>query len=105
MKKLLLCLCTAVIIVVINYLATLLGLKFIDASFFSGLLSAIIIYFFTSSGGFTSNQVRLQVQAQTGMKMDEEKTAFNPSFAFYTAVAYMIISFIATFIYYKDYFI
>ncbi|WP_163102788.1 hypothetical protein [Peribacillus alkalitolerans] len=105
MKKFIVCIVTLIIIVLINYLATFVGLKFIDSSFITGLITTVIIHFFSSSGGFTSNQIRLQVQAQTGIKIDEEKSTFNPSFAFYTAIIYTIVSLIATFFYYKEYFI
>ncbi|MBM7691417.1 hypothetical protein JOC77_000822 [Peribacillus deserti] len=105
MKKVWVVICTLLFIGLINYLCTFTGMKFIDSSFFCGLLSTIIIHFFTSTGGFSSNQVRLQVQAQTGMKVEEEETSFHPSVAFYTAVAYTVVSLIAIIIYYKDYFI
>ncbi len=96
---------TLVAIVIINFLGTFMGLTFLDASIFSGILSAGIIHFFTSSGGFTSNQLRLIVQAQTGYKMNEERVTINPSYAFYTAIVYTIVSLVVTFVYYKEYFI
>ncbi|MDQ0217373.1 hypothetical protein ELQ35_07465 [Peribacillus cavernae] len=106
MKKILVCLFTILVIGVINYLCTLfMEVKFVDASFFVGLCSVIFINFFTSPGGFTSDIARLQIQGQTGIKVDQEKSRFNPSLPFYTAIIYTILSTIATFIYYRAYFL
>ncbi|WP_409293750.1 hypothetical protein V1498_11450 [Peribacillus sp. SCS-26] len=99
------CLVTLLLMGGVNFGVTLMGFTFLDASFFIGLAFAVLIYFFTSTGGFTSNNARLSVQGLTGLKVEEEKTGFSPSYAFYTAVLYTVVSLIASFIYYKDYFI
>ncbi|PLT27875.1 hypothetical protein [Peribacillus deserti] len=105
MKKVIVCISTLICIGLVNYLGTFAGISFIDSSFFCGHLSTVIIHFFTSSGGFSSNQVRLQVQAQTGLKVEEERSSFTPSVAYYTAIAYTVVSLAAIIFYYKDYFI
>jgi hypothetical protein len=81
--------------------------RFIDYPFFVGLVCVLLIKFFTSSGGFgfTTNLARLHIQAQTGMKIAEEKQPYQPSIAFYAAIGSAVISLIATFYYYKDYFL
>lgn len=94
MKSILICVVTAIGLITINYLTMLLGFHFIDTAFFTGLFSTAIIYYFSSTGGFTSNQIRLHVQSQTGIKIDEEKRNFYPSLVFYTALSYAVISLI-----------
>ncbi|WP_164669615.1 hypothetical protein [Virgibacillus doumboii] len=106
MKNVIWSVVTICFILLINWgVAALFNVEFIDFAFISGLGVAVIIWFFTSSGGFISNSIRMQTQAQTGIKMEEEKRSFNPSVTFYTAVVYTIIAAVVTFIYYKDYFI
>lgn len=79
--------------------------SFIDASAFVGLVSAVAIYLFTSSGGFTSRSLDMQVQAQTGLKMKQSNLKFSPSYSFYASILYLVGAIIATFIMYKEYFI
>ncbi|GAA0448566.1 MAG: hypothetical protein ACQEWU_13900 [Bacillota bacterium] len=86
-------------------IASMFDAEWIEFSFLIGLVFVVIIWFFTSSGGYTTNLVRMSVQSQTGMKMEEEKKQFTPSIVFYTAVGYLVISVIVTIYYYKDYFI
>ncbi|WP_010649821.1 hypothetical protein [Oceanobacillus massiliensis] len=97
---------TLIVIFVLNWAAVhLIGGSFIDYSFFIGLMVAVVIWFTNSSGGIVSSSIRMNVQAQTGIKIEEEKKNFNPTVTFVTAVIYTLISAIATFIYYIDYFI
>ncbi|MDM5198077.1 hypothetical protein QUF84_08340 [Fictibacillus enclensis] len=97
---------TLVGIIVLNFVCSWAAkVSFIDVAFITGLASAVILKFFTSSGGFFSNSARLQAQAQTGIKGEEEKKAFSPGISFYTAVGYTICSVIATAIYYREYFL
>ncbi|MDN4524617.1 hypothetical protein [Fictibacillus fluitans] len=97
---------TLIGIVVLNLVCSwAANVLFIDVAFIIGLASAVLLKFFTSSGGFFSNKARLQAQAQTGIKEEEEKRAFSPGIAFYTAVGYTVCSVIATAFYYKEYFI
>jgi hypothetical protein len=86
-------------------LSNVVGWTFIDLSLFVGLAFAIIIRFFTSTGGLSSNMVRMQTQALTGMKVEEEKQTFKPTYAYYTALVYSIAAFIGIIIYYKEFFI
>lgn len=92
------------LIVLANWgVAVLLNGAFIEYAFLVGLLSVVIIWFFTSSGGYSSNIIRMNVQSQTGIKVDGEERQFNPSVVFYTAVFYLVIATIATFFYYMEY--
>lgn len=92
-------------ILLINWgLVALFEAEFIEYAFLAGLGTTAIIWFLSSSGGIGSNTVRMKTQAQTGIKIDEEKQTFNPTIVFYTAAIYTIIAAILTFFYYKDYF-
>ncbi|MRH43130.1 hypothetical protein GH741_10605 [Aquibacillus halophilus] len=93
-------------ILIINWgVAFSLNAEFIEYSFLTGLGVVVIVWFFNSTGGIGSNSVRVKTQAQTGIKVDEEKKSFNPTVAFYTAAVYTLISLILTIFYFKDYFI
>lgn len=59
--------------------------KFIDYSFFIGLAVTVIIWFFTSKGGYTSRNLDVSVQGTTGIKVDQQKYEFSPNFAFLTS--------------------
>ncbi len=89
----------------LNYGLTLLSdFSFIEISLFVALVCVFIIYFFSSSGGYTSRSLDMQVQAATGMKLNETQGKFSPSYAFYASVFYLILSLIATFFTYREYF-
>ncbi len=106
MKSIIVSLGTLILMMVVNYLAaSFLKWSFIDFSLFVGLVFVLGIRFFTSSGGISSNMVRVQVQSMTGIKVEEEKETFKPTYAYYTAIVYTLISLISIIIYYKDYFI
>jgi hypothetical protein len=78
--------------------------KFIDYSFFIGLASTVIIWFFTSKGGHTSRYLDMTVQGTTGVKVDQQKYEFSPSVVFLTSLAYTIISLGVMLYYYRSYF-
>ncbi|MBM7647845.1 succinate dehydrogenase/fumarate reductase flavoprotein subunit [Bacillus ectoiniformans] len=81
------------------------GVLFIDYAFVTGLIGAAGIYFFNSSGGYTSRNLEMKVQSQTGIKLkQEENQKFSPTSAFYAAILYTVLAGIATFYYYKEYF-
>jgi hypothetical protein len=106
MKKIIWSIITISTIIFINWrLTILLNAAFMDYAFITGIGAVTIIWFFNSTGGTTSNSIRLQTQSQTGIKVDEEKKAFNPSVVFFSSVIYTAIALIATVFYYKDYFI
>ncbi|MBT2691699.1 hypothetical protein [Bacillus sp. ISL-55] len=79
--------------------------SFIEVSVFVALACTFFIYFFSSSGGFTSRSIDMQVQGETGIKMNQSPEKFSPSYAFYASILYLIGSVIATFFMYKEYFL
>ncbi|WP_235713371.1 hypothetical protein [Bacillus mycoides] len=84
MKKLLIVLGTLIIEGGIIYtFAKFINWKFIDITFFSGICITLIIGSFSSKGGFSSNSARLQIQAQTSIKQEEEKFEFKMNPIFY----------------------
>jgi hypothetical protein len=50
--------------------------KFIDYSFFIGLAVTVMIWFFTSKGGYTSRYLDMTIQGTTGVKVDQQKYEF-----------------------------
>jgi hypothetical protein len=79
--------------------------NFIDFSFFTGLVTTVIIWFFASKGGFASQYVDAMVQKDTtNFKMKSDKYKFKPNIVFLTSLTYTIISFVAMLIYYRSYF-
>lgn len=98
-------LATLVIIGLINTGVTyLINYSFMEVSVFVALACVFIIYFFSSSGGVTSRSIDMQVQGQTGIKVNQSTEKFYPSYAFYASILYLIASLIATFVMYKEYF-
>ena len=105
MKKMLTIIITTLILIGSNYfLASLLKVQFAEIAFFVGLIATVIIRFFTSSGGYMSKQLDMQIQGHTGIKVDRQERRFTPTVIYYTCLAYTIIAAVLTFIHYKDYF-
>lgn len=105
MGKILSIVITLVVILGLNYVVSVyLNAAFIDYSFLVGLIMTLIIGFFTSKGGFTTQNNNMLVQSQTMYKMEVEKLKLTPTYAFYTAIIYTIVSLILTIYIYKDYF-
>ncbi|TDL82434.1 hypothetical protein [Peribacillus frigoritolerans] len=103
------------IVIAVLTLAALLGTNytvsyvfkvgFIDYSTIVGFLGAGLIWFFTSSGGYTSKHTDVLIQTQTtNFKMKEEKHSFSLNTAFVTAIIYATISLLITIYTYKEYF-
>jgi hypothetical protein len=77
--------------------------KFIDYSFVIGMAATIIIWFSTSTGGFTSRHMDMTIQGTTGIRMEGQKYEFSPNIAFFTALAYTILAFAAMLYHYRSY--
>ncbi|MDG4656317.1 hypothetical protein P6P90_03130 [Ectobacillus antri] len=93
MKKFLGIIFTIFIEAVLVYgLTKVVGWKYEDLAFFVGLLFIVIAYFFSSKGGFSSNSLRLQAQAQSGIKVDEEEYEFRANAVFIGSIVYTILS-------------
>ena len=107
MKRIRSGLITLLVLVGINYIVSKsTNTNFIDFSFGIGLIMSVIIWFFTSKGGFVSKYADVTMQSDTtNWKMRNEEHRFHPNVAFYSAILYTIISIVLTFVYYKDYFI
>ncbi|PMC36387.1 hypothetical protein CJ195_16500 [Bacillus sp. UMB0899] len=104
-KKSLNILLTFLILLGLNYLFSyIFDVGFLDYSFLVGIFGMIVIKFFNSSGGYTSKQLDMQIQGETGIKVDQgEDKVFYPGYAFYTSLAYVILSIIALLVYYREY--
>jgi hypothetical protein len=79
--------------------------KFIDYSFVVGIIGAVTIKFFNSSGSFTGRHMDMRLRGTTGIKQEIQEKKFTPTIGFYTAIGYTVVSAIVLFFYYKDYFI
>jgi hypothetical protein len=101
MKHIIWSVITLIIIFVINFgLTSWLHAEFMEYAFLTGIVITAILWFFNSSGGATSNALRLETQARTGIKMEAEKAKFKPRAAFFTALGYTILMGIVTILYY-----
>ncbi|NQD64446.1 hypothetical protein HP456_00730 [Bacillus haikouensis] len=76
-----------------------------DYSFLSGIIGAVVIKFFNSSGSFTGRHMDTRLRGTTGIKQEIQEKQFTATTGFYTAIGYTVVSVIVLFIYYKDYFI
>lgn len=107
MKRLITILLTLLLLVGVNYFITVFfPVKFVDYAFVVGMLVSFIIWFFTSKGGVSSTIADSSIAQQTtNFKMEKQAYSFSPNLAFFTALAYTLLSFIMMFIYYRDYFL
>lgn len=88
---------TFLIIGIINFaLTSWLDASYFDYSVFVGFFATIVIYFFTSTGGYTSRSLDVQIQGSTGLRQEETQSKFNPSYVFFGSLAYFLISLIVT---------
>lgn len=89
---------------VVYLVSKVLGWAFVDLTFFLGLGFIVLAYFFSSKGGYFSNATRLQVQAQSGIKVDAEKhyVDWNPFLV--GSIVYTAISVIVMIVSYWGYF-
>jgi predicted Na+-dependent transporter len=96
---------TIILLLLVNkFISNFFDIKFIDLSVLVGVLGISLIFFFTSSGGYFSNNLNLQTQARTGIKMEEEQRSFTASSAFYASIFYFLVSLIITLVVYRSYF-
>lgn len=105
MKRIITIIITLLVLIGLNYgLTYFTQTKFIDFAFFIGVLITVIIWFFTSKGGYTSRSLDVTLQGTTGFKANEQKYEFSPNAAFYTSLIYTIIALVAVIYHYKSYF-
>ena len=77
--------------------------KFIDYSFLIGMIASLIIWASNSKGGFSSRDMDMTIQGTTGIRMEGQKFEFKPNIAFFTTIAYTIITFVAMLYHYRSY--
>lgn len=71
-KKLITIVITLLILIGISYaLSHYVQSKFFDYSFIIGLAVTVVIWFFTSKGGFISRNLDMTVQGTTGIKSEQ----------------------------------
>jgi uncharacterized membrane protein len=103
MKKLIFAVITLGILFSLTwFVADFMHGKMIEYAFIVGLIVTFSIKFFTSSGGFSSDNLNLITQAQTGMKVKDESQVHmgGKSFSFLVSLLFTIVSLIVTVIYY-----
>jgi hypothetical protein len=89
-----------------NWLAAILfKLNIFDISIPFALVSIFIIYIFTNKGGSSGRMMDMEIQGQTGFKVNAINKINSTSFIFLGSLLYFLITLIVTFFYYKDYFI
>ena len=103
MKKVIFSLITLLVLVGLSFgISYYTKTHFLDYAFFIGVIVSVIVWFFTSKGGFTSRKLDMSIQATTGIKMEKQNHdfSFSPSIAFLTSVAYTIITLVLSLILY-----
>lgn len=106
LKKMITAIITFLILITINWAASyIFSLGFFDLSILIGVVGVIIIKFFNSSGGVVSDTISMMNQSTTGVKQEMAEKKFQPTVAFYVAIAYLVVAIVGSFIYYSDYFI
>ncbi|MED4015177.1 hypothetical protein [Sutcliffiella cohnii] len=102
---------TIIVIVTLNFgLATIFDTNFIDWLFLSGLAVTMVLLFFNSSGGFTSDLADARLQGANNdefwpatevlTKIDRQKVSFSPRISFYVALSYTVVAGIVSIFYY-----
>ncbi|MBD3107422.1 hypothetical protein IEO70_03510 [Bacillus sp. AGMB 02131] len=107
MKQFLTILATLVFLIALNFgISSVTDTHFVDFSFVVGLTVSVLIWYFTSKGGYTAKHADTLAQAETmNWKIKNEKFSFRFNTAFLTAIAYTVVAIGITFYYYKDYFL
>jgi hypothetical protein len=104
MKRLITIIITVILLLGLSYTFTYFThTKFIDYSFIVGLISTVIIWFFASKGGLTSKNAEMIIQAQTGIKVEQQKYEFLPNVVFITSLSCTVIFFVAMLFHYRSY--
>lgn len=106
MNKAIVLILTISILALVNWIVSLFFVaSFIDTSIPFALVAIFVLYIFTSKDNTVSRHMDMQIQGQTGIRMAASKRVGGQSLIFIGAVAYFVITLIATFIMYKDYFL
>lgn len=108
MKKIISGFITLIVLLASNYfLAKLLKLPFLELSFMTGLILSIIIGFFSSEGGFTTEMTNTSIKRfmSSESRNRDHFVKFSMNTPFLVALVYTIISAIASVVKYWDYFV
>ena len=81
-----------------------LNKNFFDYAFIVGIVVSIVIWFFTSKGGFISRNAEMMIQSQTGIKLEKQKYEFSPNLAFITSLVYTVVTLAVMVFEYRRYF-
>ncbi|BCU80526.1 hypothetical protein JIR001_03090 [Polycladomyces abyssicola] len=84
--------------------ARALSMPFEEIAFFIAVIGAVVVYLFSSQGGFGSSAVNLDVQASTGIKMEHEehKVFRNPLLV--GSIQYLLVVIGLTVVAYREHF-
>lgn len=100
-KKILVSVLTIGLEIVISIIfAKKADMSFIESAWFIGIFVTFILYWFGSSGGFTTDIMDVNIQGSTGMKMKREDFFFKKGVAFTTSLIFFIVMSIAVWIVY-----
>ena len=107
MKKLILGIITAIALVASNYLlSNLFKVEFLELSFLTGLLFTIVIGFFSSEGGFTTELTNITYKKfmPSENRTKDHFVKFHFNIPFIISLAYTIIFALVSLITYWKYF-
>ncbi|MFF2755765.1 hypothetical protein ACFVR1_18895 [Psychrobacillus sp. NPDC058041] len=105
MRKMITLLITVVSLGIVNWIITFLfNASFIDIAIPFGIVAIFIIYIFTNKSGTKSRQMDVQIQGQTGIKMDFTHRVNSVSFVFIGSLIYFLLTLVVSFFIYREYF-
>jgi len=106
MNKFVIMMLTVFILGIAHWLtAFVFNWPFVDVSIPFGIVAIFITYIFTNKGNTVSRQMDMQIQGETGIRMDFSNRLANQSFVFIGSIVYFSLALLTTFYIYKDYFI
>lgn len=73
------------------FIASKFSVRFIEVMFFTGIAFAVASFYFSSSGGITSNFISSQVSAQTGFIQKREAFVFRKGPVFTSSIIFFFI--------------
>ena len=106
MNKAIVLLLTISMLALVNWVVSLFfAASFIDTSIPFALVAIAVLYIFTSKDNTVSRHMDMQIQGQTGIRMAATQRVGGQSLFFIGAVIYFVITLVATFVMYREYFI
>ncbi|RDY27087.1 hypothetical protein CHL78_010720 [Romboutsia weinsteinii] len=107
MKKIIYSVLSLIILIIINIIsAKLINVEFLEMSFATGLISSVVIAFFSSEGGLISNAVDMKVKhfLESETRKNSYFTKFHMNIPLKVAICYTVISIVLSVIAYWKYF-